>query len=89
MTIDCPFCNGVQIDSEYIGQGTMTFNTFLGSFFGSEDTSKTETECSNGIILKRGNILLFDNSAQEYAALGVKIRYCPFCGRELKEEEDI
>lgn len=85
----CPFCNGVQINSEYAGQGIMTLNTIIGSFFGSEDTNEIKTDCSNGIILKRGNLLFFDNSAQEYASLGIKIKYCPFCGKELKEGDSI
>ena len=84
----CPFCNGVQINGEYVGEGIMTVNMIMGSLFGSEDTSENETDCSNGIILKGGNVLFFDNSAQEYASLGIKIRYCPFCGRELKSDDD-
>ena len=38
----------------------------------------------NGIMLKNGNMLCFDNSAGEYAELAIDINYCPFCGKELK-----
>lgn len=31
------------------------------------------------------NALLVDNSAGEYPHLGIRIYYCPFCGRKLDE----
>lgn len=39
---------------------------------------------NDSIQISEGN-LYWDNSSHEYASLGCKINYCPFCGRELKE----
>lgn len=81
---ECIFCSGTPIDAEYCGDGIKTMGMMLGMLFGA---GKSETECNNGIQLQHGNMLVFDNSAREYAPLSIEIRYCPFCGKELKAEE--
>ena len=43
---------------------------------------------SNYIQLNNGNLLCFQNSSGEYVTLGIRIGYCPLCGRELFEEEE-
>ena len=81
---DCMFCSGCPVKAEYVGQGIKTMSMMLGMMFGRDED---EDECNNGIQLQNGNQLVFDNSAREYAPLSIDIRYCPFCGKELKAAE--
>ena len=85
---DCPFCAGKMISSEYCGGGIKTMGMMLGAMFGGYDDDEEHTEAYNGIMLKHGNMLCFDNSAREYAELAIEIRHCPFCGSVLEHEEE-
>lgn len=83
--IECAFCAGKVINAEYAQDGIKTMGMMLSMLMGRFDEVKEK--CDNGIQLQDGNKLCFDNSAREYAVLSVDIRYCPFCGKELKAEE--
>jgi len=88
---ECRFCSGKPVKAEYsFGGGYNTMRMMLGMIVGRyEDEDDPVVE---GIQLKRGNLLIFDSSSGEYVRLGVDIKYCPFCGKELeeeKEEEDV
>ena len=87
MSSPCLFCNGELIPAEEtIGGGIMTVMSMVSSLqsafgFGEPDTS-------NYIKLSEGNLLCFQNSSGEYNTLGVRIEYCPLCGRKLNKEEE-
>ena len=82
---ECRFCSGNNVPAECtIGDGFKTMGMMLRMLFGNDDGS---ADLYNGIQLQSGNMLCFDNSAREYVPLGIRIGYCPLCGRELKEEE--
>lgn len=85
----CRFCSGNNVPAEYtIGDGFKTMGMMIGmlsGMFGNEDEPE---RLYNGIQLQSGNMLCFDNSAREYVPLGIRIGNCPFCGRELKPEEE-
>lgn len=81
---DCKFCNGQLIEFDFIGPGKKTMVTSLRLLFG-KDTLEKPTRCQDGVQLRDGCILIFDNSSREYAPLGVQINYCPFCGEVLHE----
>lgn len=83
---DCAFCNGEVIEAEFVGEGLKTAGMslqFLGAMFGREP--EKQTRCHNSIQLQEGNKLAFDNSCGEYAILSVEIKYCPFCGKILRD----
>ena len=83
---ECRFCAGKVIDRDLVGAGIKTVQTMLHSMFGMFDEEKTC--CVDGIQLQQGNILTFDNSSGEYAAMAVEIKYCPMCGKELVHIEE-
>lgn len=74
----CKFCAGEWVNSEYFGGGLVSIPTILG--FGEESR--------DGVHLQHGNLLFFDSSSHEYEEQGIMIKYCPFCGAKLKEEEE-
>lgn len=80
---DCAFCNGKLISAEYVGQGIITMSMMVGMLFGGGSDDEERDYAYNGIIIKDGNRLCFDNSAGEYAELSLEIKHCPFCGKEL------
>ena len=75
---DCKFCAGEWIRSDYVGEGIVPIPLMLGPGDMPRD----------GVHLKYGNCLYFDSSSHEYAEQAITIKYCPFCGAELKEEEE-
>ena len=83
---DCKFCNGEPRQADELsGGGIKTMGMMIDMLFGS----RTERDYAyNGIQLKNGNLLCFDNSACEYTVLGIRVNYCPFCGKELKEKSE-
>ena len=83
---ECRFCSGKVIHNDRrFEDGFSTIKTMLMNWFGEND-DEDET-LVNGIQLRNGNLLAFESSAGEYESLGVEIKYCPLCGKELKEEE--
>ena len=84
---DCPFCAGKAVAAEYCGSGIQTMGMMLGSLFGKFGEDDVHEYAYNGIMLKRGNMLCFDNSAGEYAELAINIKHCPFCGRTLRHKK--
>ena len=79
----CEFCEeGNKIKAEYKGNGITTARNTICSIFGyfNEDAF-------NVAYIENGKMFV-DNSSGEYAELGFKINYCPFCGKEVKGEEN-
>ena len=79
----CDFCDGKKIEFTHIGQGLRTLATNLSLFFGASG----DEDVPDYICLVDGQFLEANTSSGEYASQKVKIQYCPFCGRELKEEK--
>lgn len=85
---DCRFCSGGNVRAEFtVGDGLKTMGMMIGMLFGKFGNEDDPERVYNGIQLQSGNMLCFDNSSREYVPLGIRIGYCPLCGRELKEEE--
>ena len=84
---ECPFCAGKAVKAEYCGQGIKTISMMLSMMFGPNEDEEQDY-ANNGIMLKNGNQLCFDNSAGEYAELSIEIKNCPFCGKSLKARGD-
>lgn len=85
---ECRFCCGEPVNAEAtVGEGIKTMSMMIDLMFGSIRSSTSEY-VKNGIQLEDGNMMVFDNSAREYIPLGIRIGYCPFCGRELKQESN-
>lgn len=77
----CEFCeNGKKIKAEYKGKGIMTGRNMIDIIFGgfSEDAFE--------VAHIENDEMWVDNSSGEYAELGFKISYCPFCGKEVNHE---
>ena len=89
---DCDFCNGKIIDAEGTdGDGIRTMSTMLDSLWGMIGGTREKEEkhkLMDGIQLRYGNVLMFESSSGEYVPQGLEIKYCPFCGVELKAEEN-
>lgn len=81
----CKFCDRELVEAEVSYNGIKTARMMINLLAGALTGEQLDTE--DGIRLEDGNILSFDNSSGEYCRLGVKIAYCPFCGRKLEEEE--
>lgn len=82
---ECRFCSGRIIHNGYrFGDGFKTIKTMLMTWFSKSDDEDETLE--NGIQLRNGNVLAFESSGGEYESLGVEIKFCPLCGKELKEE---
>ena len=85
---DCRFCCGKPVKAEVtVGEGIKTMSMMLDMMIGGS-SDKHSGHLKDGIQLESGNILCFDSSSREYVPLGIRICYCPFCGRELKPEEE-
>lgn len=82
---NCEFCSGKQVNAEYVGDGIQTMGMMLDQMFGA--SKKEKNFLKNGIQLKDGKLLTFDNSAAEYAPLAIEIQYCPFCGKKLTRKD--
>ena len=78
----CDFCEGKFVHAEYIGEGIRTMSTNFHLLFGEPQTSEVDG------VQRNGNVMMFDNSSGEYAKQGVEIKFCPFCGKELKPVEE-
>lgn len=77
----CDFCeNGKRVKAEYKGSGITTCRNMIDVLFGgfSEDAFE--------VAYIENDKMFVDNSSGEYAELGFKISYCPFCGKELRKE---
>lgn len=83
---NCKFCTGKAIKANAHGEGIPTMESMLDSLFGTmKEEDEEDNKCKNGIILRNGNELCFDNSSREYQELSIEISYCPFCGEELEK----
>lgn len=82
---ECRFCSENPVRAECtVGDGFKTMGMMIDMLFGRpSDDDRLE----NGIQLQDGNLLCFDNSAREYVPLGIRIGYCPLCGRELTQND--
>lgn len=80
----CDFCEGKTINSQYMKSGLVTKKNKYSKMFNAVDKYKWE----DGVWLENGNLLTYDSSSGEYASQGVKIKYCPFCGKELEGDTD-
>ena len=77
----CDFCeNGKRVKAEHKGEGIMTCKNMIDIMFGG--LSKDAFEVAH----IENDEMFVDNSSGEYAELGFKISYCPFCGKELRKE---
>lgn len=77
----CEFCeNGKRVKAEYKGEGNTTCQNMIDIIFGgfSEDAFE--------VAHIENDEMFVDNSSGEYAELGFKISYCPFCGKEVNHE---
>ncbi len=84
---ECRFCCGEPVSAEVtVGDGIKTMGMMIDMLFGGR--RKEPESVNNGIQLEDGNMLLFDNSSREYVPLGIRIGYCPLCGRELKQDNN-
>lgn len=77
--MECEFCRGIPKRAEYVGDGIKTMGMMTEMMFGINENAH-----SNYIYIKNGNLLVWDNSAGEYAELSAEIKYCPMCGRKLQ-----
>ena len=83
---NCLFCEGKPIRTEYCTNGTKPVMMMLDIMLGRIDDRERDY-AYDGIMLKEGNKLCFDNSSGEYSEQAIDINYCPFCGKELKADE--
>ena len=81
----CPFCEGKTIKATGVGAGCKTMKTNLNLIFGKTEEADDEED---GVFLRYGNMLGFDSSSGEYAAMFVEINYCPFCGAKMDKEQE-
>lgn len=82
-TEGCEFCINYEFknaDCTHQG-GVRTMGSLMDEWLGVGNSG-------DGVYLMDGNKLMFDNSYGEYAAAGVTISYCPFCGRYLLEDSN-
>ena len=80
----CDFCeNGKRIKADFKGEGIMTGRNMIDSIFYGFGFSEDAFEVAH----IENDEMWVDNSSGEYAELGFKISYCPFCGKELRKEE--
>ena len=80
----CGFCDGHTINCQCIYSGTVTMKNRMRYMFGKAVDSPKE----DGIWMEDGNYLAYDSSSGEYAPEGIRIKYCPFCGKELEGDAD-
>ena len=81
MSEECKFCAGEWMESDGLGEGEiLPLRLSLSRLVGKWPTG-------HGVHLDKtdGEVyLLFDNSCGEYAEGAIRIRYCPFCGKEIE-----
>lgn len=83
----CGFCNGEFKSADgCLDGGIMTMKTMLNNLFGG--FIETKEDDGMGVHLLDGNLMCFDNSSDEYVDGFVEINYCPFCGKELKNDSN-
>lgn len=81
---ECGFCKGEFKSADgVVDGGQMTMRTMLGIMIG-----KNPSEDDGMGIKLYGDKLFFDNSSGEYTDGFVQINYCPFCGKELKNDSN-
>lgn len=84
----CRFCQGKVVRSDFFyGSGLYTTRMMTGLWDGRKE-QEDDTDVLEGIQLKNGNRMIFDSSSGKYVRLGIEIKHCPFCGCELKKEEE-
>lgn len=75
----CKFCSGKErIKAEYKGDGNTTAVNMIDILFGGIGENSFEVA-----HIEKGKMWV-DNSSGEYAELGFDIKYCPFCGADMK-----
>jgi len=80
----CDFCeNGKRVKAEYKGEGNTTCKNMIDMIFRRYGFSEDAFDVAH----IENDEMWVDNSSGEYAELGFKISYCPFCGKELRKEE--
>lgn len=86
MSKPCDFCETRLFHTMDIrGEGIGTMSDNIQTLFGRSGYT------GSGVQLKELNgepVLSYDNSSNEYGDGYLPIRYCPMCGRKLKEEPD-
>lgn len=81
----CEFCNGKAKASEVLcGEGVMPAGLMLSRLFSFGRTE--ESENGDCVAIKDGNVMVYDNSSGEYRFQGIKINYCPICGKKLDKK---
>ena len=80
----CDFCDGHTINCQCIYSGTVTMKNRMRYMFGKVVDSSKE----DGIWMEDGNYLAYDSSSGEYAPQGIRINYCPFCGKQLLGDDN-
>ena len=83
----CLLCSGKPMSADTVNSGIKTIGMCidqLGFLFGRVEE---RDYIYNGVQMN-GNVLMFDNSAREYAPLGIRINFCPICGRKLENKEE-
>ena len=76
----CEYCEqGKKIKAEYKGEGTTTCLAMIKFLFSDSDDEY--------IAYIEDGTMMVDNSSGEYADLGFKINYCPFCSADIGDKE--
>lgn len=83
----CDFCeNRKRVKAEYKRSGITTCRNMIDVLFGGFSDDAFE------VAHIENDKMWVDNSSGEYAELGFKISYCPFCGAQMmrgKQDERI
>ena len=86
--MECRLCSGECVHAEeWRTGGIHTMSMMVGMLTGKMFDDDDE-HLKDGIKLEEGNLLCFDNSSREYTPLGIRISYCPLCGKELYQESN-
>lgn len=81
----CDFCeNGKRVKADSKGKGIMTGQNMIDAIFCGFGFSFSKDAFQVAHI--ENDEMFVDNSSGEYAELGFKISYCPFCGKELRSK---
>lgn len=79
----CDFCeNGKRVKAEYKGEGSTTCQNMIDMIFRRYGFSEDAFDVAH----IENDEMWVDNSSGEYAELGFRISYCPFCGKELRSK---
>lgn len=89
----CNFCEGKRIVPDRRGNGVLPGRTNVGilaalcGFDVKEDDNyvRLDKDSSSYDEDSPQAVMWFNNSAGEYAELGLYINYCPICGKKLND----